>query len=124
MVCISGDGSIQMNMQELATCAQNGIDVKVFIMNNNYLGMVRQWQELFWDRRYSQVDMGQWPDFVKVAEAYGATGLRFTDKETLVQDMRAAIETPGPVVVDVRVVQEENVYPMIAPGQAARDMRG
>ena len=124
VVCISGDGSIQMNMQELATCTQNGIDVKVFIMNNNYLGMVRQWQELFWDHRYSQVDTGQWPDFVKVAEAYGATGLRLTDKETLVQDMRDAIATPGPVLVDVRVVQEENVYPMIAPGQAARDMRG
>ena len=124
VVCVSGDGSIQMNMQELATCAQNGIDVKVFIMNNNFLGMVRQWQELFWDHRYSQVDTGQWPDFVKVAEAYGATGLRLTDKHTLVQDMRDAIATPGPVLVDVRVVQEENVYPMIAPGQAARDMRG
>jgi acetolactate synthase I/II/III large subunit len=124
VVCISGDGSIQMNMQELATCAQEGIDVKVFIMNNNYLGMVRQWQELFWDRRYSQVDTGQWPDFVKVAEAYGATGVRLDDKHTLVQDMREAIATPGPVLVDVRVGREENVYPMIAPGQAARDMRG
>jgi acetolactate synthase-1/2/3 large subunit len=124
VVCISGDGSIQMNLQELATCAQEGIDVKVFIMNNNYLGMVRQWQELFWDGRYSQVDTGQWPNFVKVAEAYGATGLKLTDKHTLVQDMRDAIATEGPVVVDVRVVQEENVYPMIMPGQAARDMRG
>jgi acetolactate synthase-1/2/3 large subunit len=124
VVCISGDGSIQMNMQELATCAQEGIDVKVFIMNNNYLGMVRQWQELFWDRRYSQVDLGQWPDFVKVAEAYGATGIRLTDKGTLVQDMRDAIATEGPVLVDVRVGREENVYPMILPGQAARDMRG
>jgi acetolactate synthase-1/2/3 large subunit len=124
VVCISGDGSIQMNMQELATCAQEGIDVKVFIMNNNYLGMVRQWQELFWDGRYSQVDTGQYPDFVKVAEAYGATGLRLTEKATLVQDMRDAIATPGPVMVDVRVGREENVYPMILPGQAARDMRG
>ncbi len=124
VVCISGDGSIQMNMQELATCAQESIDVKVFIMNNNYLGMVRQWQELFWDRRYSQVDTGSWPDFVKVADAYGATGLRLTDKHTLVSDMREAIATPGPVLVDVRVGREENVYPMIAPGHAARDMRG
>jgi acetolactate synthase-1/2/3 large subunit len=124
VVCISGDGSIQMNMQELATCAQEGIDVKVFIMNNNYLGMVRQWQELFWDGRYSQVDTGQYPDFVKVAEAYGATGTRLTEKATLVQDMRDAIATPGPVMVDVRVGREENVYPMILPGQAARDMRG
>ena len=124
VVCISGDGSIQMNMQELATCAQEGVDVKTFIMNNNYLGMVRQWQELFWDRRYSHVDTGQWPDFVKIAEAYGATGIRLADKHTLVQDMREAIATPGPVLVDVRVAREENVYPMIVPGQAARDMRG
>ena len=72
--CIAGDGSVQMNAQELATCAQNEIPIKVFIMNNGYLGMVRQWQELFWDGRYSQVDMGEFPDFVKLAEAYGATG--------------------------------------------------
>jgi acetolactate synthase-1/2/3 large subunit len=124
VVCIAGDGSIQMNSQELATCTQEGIAIKVFIMNNGYLGMVRQWQELFWDKRYSQVDMGQWPDFVKLAEAYGATGLRFTDKHTLVDDMRAALATDGPVVVDVRVTREENVYPMIPAGQAARDMVG
>ncbi len=124
VVCITGDGSFQMNTQELATCAQNGIDVKVFIMNNGYLGMVRQWQELFWDRRYSHVDTGQYPDFVKLAEAYGATGMRFTDKHTLVEDMRQALATEGPVVADVRVAAEENVYPMIAPGQAARDMVG
>jgi acetolactate synthase-1/2/3 large subunit len=124
VVCIAGDGSVQMNMQELATCAQEGIAIKVFIMNNGYLGMVRQWQELFWDKRYSQVDMGQWPDFVKVAEAYGATGLRLEDKKTLVKDMQEALATDGPVLVDVRVTREENTYPMIAPGQAARDMVG
>ena len=124
VVCIAGDGSVQMNMQELATCAQEGIDIKVFIMNNGYLGMVRQWQELFWDKRYSHVDMGQFPDFVKLAEAYGCTGMRLTDKTTLVDDVKTALETPGPVVVDVRVTREENVYPMIAPGQAARDMVG
>jgi acetolactate synthase-1/2/3 large subunit len=124
VICISGDGSIQMNAQELATCAENGIDVKVFILNNGYLGMVRQWQELFWDGRYSQVDMGNFPDFVKLAEAYGCTGVRLTDKTTLVQDAREAIATPGPVVADVRVTREENTYPMIAPGAAARDMVG
>jgi acetolactate synthase I/II/III large subunit len=124
VICIAGDGSVQMNMQELATCAQEGIAVKVFVMNNGYLGMVRQWQELFWDRRYSQVDMGQYPDFVKLAEAYGATGIRLVDKTTLVDDVRAALATPGPVLVDVRVTPEENVYPMIAPGQAARNMVG
>jgi acetolactate synthase I/II/III large subunit len=124
VVCIAGDGSVQMNMQELATCAQDGIAIKVFIMNNGYLGMVRQWQELFWDRRYSHVDMGSYPDFVKLADAYGATGMRFTDKNTLVEDMREALATEGPVLVDVRVTQEENVYPMIPAGQAARDMVG
>ena len=124
VICIAGDGSVQMNMQELATCSQEEIAVKVFIMNNNYLGMVRQWQELFWDRRYSGVDMGRWPDFVKVAEAYGATGIRLTDKHTLADGVREALQTPGPVLVDVRVTAEENVYPMIAPGQAARDMVG
>jgi acetolactate synthase-1/2/3 large subunit len=124
VVCIAGDGSVQMNMQELATCAQEGIAIKVFIMNNGYLGMVRQWQELFWDKRYSQVDMGQYPDFVKVAEAYGATGVRLTDKRTLVADMKEVLATDGPVLCDVRVTREENTYPMIAPGQAARDMVG
>ncbi len=124
VVCVAGDGSVQMNIQELATCSQEGIPIKVFIMNNGYLGMVRQWQELFWDRRYSQVDMGRFPDFVKLAEAYGATGIRLVDKRTLVEDMRAALATDGPVLVDVRVTTEENVYPMIAPGQAARNMVG
>jgi acetolactate synthase I/II/III large subunit len=124
VVCIAGDGSVQMNAQELATCAQNGIPIKVVIINNGYLGMVRQWQELFWDKRYSHVDMGSYPDFVKLAEAYGATGIRLTDKSTLVDDLKAAIATDGPVVVDVRVTAEENVYPMIPAGQAARDMVG
>ena len=124
VVCIAGDGSFQMNTQELATCAEHRIPVKVFIANNGYLGMVRQWQELFWDNRYSHVDMGQYPDFVKLAEAYGATGMRFTDKGTLVDDMREALATEGPVLVDVRVTREENVYPMIPSGQAARDMVG
>jgi acetolactate synthase-1/2/3 large subunit len=124
VVCIAGDGSVQMNMQELATCTQESIAIKVFIMNNGYLGMVRQWQELFWDKRYSQVDMGQWPDFVKLAEAYGATGIRLEDKHTLVSDMKEAISTDGPVLVDVRVTREENTYPMIPAGQPARNMVG
>jgi len=122
--CVAGDGSVQMNMQEMATCAQEGIPIKVFIMNNGYLGMVRQWQELFWDRRYSHVDMGAYPDYVKLAEAYGATGLRFEDKTTLVEDLKRAIATEGPVLVDVRVTREENTYPMIPAGQPARDMVG
>ncbi len=122
--CVAGDGSVQMNAQELATCAQNNIPIKVFIMNNGYLGMVRQWQELFWDRKYSHVDMGEFPDFVKLAEAYGVTGMRFSDKSTLVEDMKRAIAVEGPVLVDVRVTREENTYPMIPAGQAAREMVG
>jgi acetolactate synthase I/II/III large subunit len=124
VICVAGDGSVQMNIQELATCAQEGIAIKVFIMNNGYLGMVRQWQELFWDKRYSQVDTGQFPDFVKLADAYGATGLRFEDKRTLVSDIREALATEGPVLVDVRVTREENTYPMIPAGQPARNMVG
>jgi acetolactate synthase-1/2/3 large subunit len=122
--CIAGDGSVQMNAQELATCAQEQIPIKVFVMNNGYLGMVRQWQELFWDGKYSHVETGEFPDFVKLAEAYGATGMRLQDKTTLVADMKRAIETPGPVFVDVRVTREENTYPMIPAGQAAREMVG
>jgi len=122
--CVAGDGSVQMNAQELATCAQNNIPIKVFIMNNGYLGMVRQWQELFWDGKYSQVDMGEFPDFVKLAQAYGVTGMRFADKHTLVDDMKRAIATEGPVLVDVRVTREENTYPMIPAGHAAREMVG
>jgi acetolactate synthase I/II/III large subunit len=122
--CVAGDGSVQMNAQELATCAQNKIPIKVFIMNNGYLGMVRQWQELFWDGKYSHVDMGEFPDFVKLAEAYGVAGVRLSDKTTLVEDMKSAIAIDGPVLVDVRVTREENTYPMIPAGQAAREMVG
>ncbi len=124
VVCVAGDGSVQMNAQELATCAQEKIPIKVLIMNNGYLGMVRQWQELFWDKRYSQVDTGEFPDFVKLAEAYGATGRRLHDKRTLVTDLREALAIDGPVVVDVRVTREVNTYPMIPAGQAAREMVG
>jgi acetolactate synthase-1/2/3 large subunit len=122
--CVAGDGSVQMNVQELATCAENEIPIKVFIMNNGYLGMVRQWQELFWDGRYSHVEMGRFPDYVKLAEAYGATGMRFEDKRTLVDDFKRAIATDGPVLADVRVTREENTYPMIPAGQPAREMVG
>ena len=124
VVCLAGDGSLQMNIQELATCVTEGIPVKIFLMNNFYLGMVRQWQELFWDRRYSAVDMGRVPDWVKLAEAYGATGMRATDKGELLDVMKSALDTEGPVLVDVQVTKEENCYPMIPAGQAARDMVG
>ena len=124
VVCVTGDGSIQMNVQELATCVTEGIDVKIFIMNNGSLGMVRQWQELFWDENYSHVHFSESPDFVKLAEAYGMKAFRMEDKTTLVDEMKAALATPGPVLCDVRVTPEENVYPMIAPGMPAREMVG
>jgi acetolactate synthase I/II/III large subunit len=124
VVCVAGDGSVIMNVQELATCVTEKIPIKVFIMNNGYLGMVRQWQELFWDRRYSSVEMGSSPDWVKLAEAFGATGMLVEDKAELKDAMKSALETDGPVVCDVRVTPEENCYPMIPAGQAARDMVG
>ena len=124
VVCLAGDGSVIMNCQELATCVTEQIPVKVFIMNNGYLGMVRQWQELFWDRRYSSVKMGASPDWVKLADAFGAVGMRVTDKNEVVDAMKTALATDGPVVLDVHVTKEENCYPMIPAGQAARDMVG
>src|ERR687891_907563 len=120
VVCVAGDGSLVMTCQELATAVEHDIDVKVFIMNNGYLGMVRQWQELFWDKRYSSVDMGTSPDWVKLAEAFGATGMRISQKDELADGMKTALETDGVVLVDVHVTKEENCYPMIPAGQAAR----
>jgi acetolactate synthase I/II/III large subunit len=122
VVCLAGDGSLIMNVQEFATCVNEEIPVKVFLMNNGYMGMVRQWQELFWERRYSSVAMGASPDWVKLAEAFGATGMRCESSADLEETMVRALETDGPVLLDVRVAQEENCYPMIPPGQAARDM--
>src|SRR5881398_1071716 len=123
-VLLTGDGSFQMNIQELATARQYDIPVKCVIMDNGYLGMVRQWQELFWDRRYSAVEMGSSPDWVKLADAFGALGMRVTDKSELTDAMKTALDTDGPVVLDVHVTREENCYPMIPAGKAARDMVG
>jgi acetolactate synthase I/II/III large subunit len=124
VVCLSGDGSLIMNCQELATAVTENVPVKVFLMNNGYLGMVRQWQELFWDRRYSSVEMGASPDWVKLADAFGCLGMRVTDKGDLVDAFKTALAEDGPVLVDVHVTREENCYPMIPAGQAARDMVG
>jgi acetolactate synthase-1/2/3 large subunit len=124
VVCLAGDGSLVMNCQELATAVHHDIPVKIFLMNNGYMGMVRQWQELFWDERYSSVEMGPSPDWVKLAEAFGATGMRCEDEADLEEMMGKALEIDGPVLVDVRVTQKENCYPMIPAGAAARDMVG
>jgi acetolactate synthase-1/2/3 large subunit len=118
VLCVSGDGSFQMCIQELATCVHENLDVKVIILNNNFLGMVRQWQELFYSRRYSEVGMKYFPDFVKIAEAYGATGLRAEKPEELRAVLEKGLSTPGTVVMDVIVSKEANVYPMIPAGAA------
>src|SRR3954451_3567592 len=124
VVCLAGDGSLVMVCQEMATAAHHDIPVKVFLMNNGYMGMVRQWQELFWDGRYSSVELGDSPDWVKLAEAFGWTAVRCDDKRELTDQMRGAIETDGPVLLDVHVDREENCFPMIPAGAAARDMVG
>ncbi len=119
---IAGDGSIQMNIQELATAVQYQLPVKVAILNNGYLGMVRQWQELFYGKRYSFVDMSYQPDFVKLAEAYGAVGFRVTQYDEVVPVLQEAIAIPKPVVIDFRVAREENVYPMVPAGGSLTEM--
>ena len=124
VVCVAGDGSLIMNVQELATAVNEEIPVKVFLMNNGFMGMVRQWQELFWDGRYSGVDNGQSPDWVRLAEAFGAKGLRCDDSADLEEMMRATLEHDGTALLDVRVSPRENCYPMIPAGNAARDMVG
>jgi acetolactate synthase-1/2/3 large subunit len=124
VICLAGDGSLVMTCQELATAVAHNIPVKVFLMNNGVYGMVRQWQELFWDRRYSSIDMGGTPDWVKLADAFGATGMRVTHKDEVTDAFKTALATDGPVLVDVHVTREENCYPMIPAGNAARDMVG
>jgi acetolactate synthase I/II/III large subunit len=124
VVCLAGDGSLVMVCQEFATAAHHGIPVKVFLMNNGYMGMVRQWQELFWDGRYSAVELGDSPDWAKLAEAFGWTAMRCDDKRELTAQMRTALETDGPVLLDVHVDKTENCFPMIPAGAAARDMVG
>ncbi|MRS11771.1 MAG: biosynthetic-type acetolactate synthase large subunit [Actinobacteria bacterium] len=125
VVDIAGDGSIQMNSQELATASINKLPVKVVILNNGYLGMVRQWQELFYEHRYSSSTLPQdCPDFVKLAEAYGAFGARVTKLSELDRALKAAFDFDGPAIVDVRVEREENVFPMVAPGGSIDEMLG
>jgi acetolactate synthase-1/2/3 large subunit len=124
VVCLAGDGSLVMVSQEMATAAFHDLPVKVMLMNNGYFGMVRQWQELFWEERYQSVEMGASPDWVKLAEAYGWTAARCDDKESLGTAMREILEVDGPALLDVRVTPNENCYPMIPAGEAARDMVG
>ncbi|HHV63304.1 MAG TPA: biosynthetic-type acetolactate synthase large subunit [Firmicutes bacterium] len=121
---IAGDGSIQMNIQELATAVTYNLPVKIAILNNGYLGMVRQWQEVFYDKRYSYTSIGGVPDFVKLAEAYGAVGMRITDPADVRPAIEEAIRTPNVVVMDFRVAPEENVLPMVPPNAPINKMIG
>jgi acetolactate synthase-1/2/3 large subunit len=122
VIDIAGDGSIQMNIQELATAVQYGLPVKVVILNNGYLGMVRQWQELFYEKRYTWTPMQYAPDFVKVAEAYGAAGFRIEKEEDVDRVLRAAFQDKRPAFVDILVNPEESVYPMVPAGASLREM--
>lgn len=122
VVSINGDGGMQMCSQELAICAIHNIPVKIVIINNQVLGMVRQWQNLIYDKRYSYTDLGGSPDFVKLAEAYGVKGLRATTKEEARAAWQEALETPGPVVVEFVVSKDENVYPMVTQGSTIDQM--
>ncbi len=124
VIALCGDGSLIMTCQELATCVDEDIPVKIFLMNNGYMGMVRQWQDLFWDGRHSGVALGGSPDWAKLADAFGATGMKVEEADQLEDAMKTAIDTEGPVLVDVRVTPTENCFPMFASGQPARDMVG
>jgi acetolactate synthase-1/2/3 large subunit len=120
---ITGDGSFQMTLNELMTAAAEGVCVKVAIINNRCLGMVRQWQEIFWDNRFSAVDLGEYPDFVKLAEGYGCVGMRVDRVDQVAGALQTAREVRNvPIVIDFRVVKQENVYPMIPAGTSYADL--
>ncbi len=123
VICVSGDGSIQMNIQEIGTAVEWKLPVIVAILNNRFLGMVRQWQELFYDNRYSQVNFGVLPDFVKLAESYGAQGLRAQKPEEVIPVIEKALATRDrPTIIDFVVALEENVYPMVPAGKGVSDI--
>ena len=122
VIDVSGDGSFQMNSQELATLVQYRLPVKIVILNNNFLGMVRQWQHLFFHNRFSQTCMESPIDFVKLAEAYGATGLQATKPEEVEEVIRKALDTPGPVIMEFKICREENVMPMVPAGAGLNEM--
>ncbi len=122
VIDVSGDGSFQMNSQELATLVQNRLPVRIVILNNNFLGMVRQWQQLFFDKRYSQTCLESPIDFVKLAEAYGATGLSTSKPEEVEATIKKAFATPGPVIMEFKIAREENVMPMVPAGAGINEM--
>ena len=122
VITVAGDGSLQMNIQELGTVVANKLPIKVVILNNRHLGMVRQWQELFYNQNYSSTNMEAQPDFVKLAEAYGAEGYRIEKGEDLRATLEKALASPNPAFIDVVVEREENVYPIVPAGAALDEM--
>ncbi len=122
VICVAGDGSFQMNFQELATAVENNMDLKIIVFNNGHHGMVRQWQTMFFDSNYSASRFEVLPDFVKLAEAFGARGLRAVKPEELEPTLREGLNTPGVVLMEIEVDETEMVYPMIAPGGTMDDM--
>ncbi|MEN6463181.1 MAG: biosynthetic-type acetolactate synthase large subunit [Syntrophomonas sp.] len=124
VIDIAGDGSIQMNIQELGTAVEHNLPIIICILNNHYLGMVRQWQGLFYGGRYSYTDMTHQPDFVKLAEAYGAVGIRVTEPGDIKRVLLEAMQINGPVILDFWVEREADVYPMVPPGEAISNMLG
>ncbi len=122
VVCITGEGSIQMNIQELSTCLQYNLPVKILNLNNAQLGMVKQWQDMLYEGRHAQSYMQSLPDFVKLAESYGHKGVKITNPATMEQELKAALEMDGLVFIDVYVDRHEHVYPMQVAGQSMRDM--
>jgi acetolactate synthase-1/2/3 large subunit len=122
VIDIAGDGSFLMNSQELATVVTEDIPVVAAVFNNRYLGMVRQWQELFYDRRYSAVDLGTSPDFVKLAEAYGAKGIRVEKPKDIAPAVKEAFKSGNTTVIDFKVNHEENIFPMVPPGKCLKDI--
>ena len=122
VIDIAGDGSIQMNIQELATAVQSGLPVKVVILNNGCLGMVRQWQELFYQKRYSISTLECMPNFVKLAEAYGAAGYEIEHESEVDKVLKKAFANGKPTLIDVHISPDEGVYPIVPSGAALRDM--
>jgi acetolactate synthase-1/2/3 large subunit len=123
VINIAGDGSIQMNIQEMATAVNNKLPIKIAVLNNSYLGMVRQWQEKLYDKRYSFTDLGDNPDLVKITEAYGAVGFRVTKPEEVKKALQEAMKVKDrPALIDFRVAKEENVFPFVPPGQSLNEM--
>ncbi len=122
VICISGDGGFQMNIQELATISNNNLPIKIIIFNNGTLGMVRQWQELFFNERYSHTLIHNPPDFVKIAQAYDIKAIKINQKKDVEKAIKEALNFPGPMLLDFAIPQDENVFPMVPEGASLEEM--